>query len=244
MNPLLEQTVPLSVMCLLYQTLFIQGNVSPSPPLFCVRRMSWNAQKLMWREVKENWKKYFRQCTVKEGNICMSEDEEELLRRQAARKDLDEKNFWVIVRQLNDNNSTFRWKAAESLGRICDPRAVVPLIELMKDPVPEVQWVAAQSLGKCHDSRSVEPLIGYLRDSDRWVRQGAAWALGEIGDRSAVTPLYPLLKDRKKSIRETAAEALGKLGDTRAIDALKGALDDEEYEVRQAAREALKKISP
>ena len=92
----------------------------------------------------------------------MSDDEKELTRRQAARKDLDEKNFWVIVRQLKDNNSTFRWKAAESLGRICDPRAVVPLIELMKDPVPEVQWVAAQSLGKCHDARAVEPLIGYL----------------------------------------------------------------------------------
>ena len=79
--------------------------------------------------------------------------------------DRDENNFRVLIRQLRDQNSTFRWKAAEALGKARDPRAVGPLVALLKDPERDVQWIAAMALGKIGDPAaafslsSIKPLL-------------------------------------------------------------------------------------
>jgi len=92
--------------------------------------------------------------------------------------------------------------AASALGKIGDPRAVVPLIELLRlRAVPEGEGIW-----------SSDP------------RCEAATALGLIGDRRAVEPLLRALSDERDSLRTLSAIALGKLGDRRAIPALRKAL--------------------
>lgn len=98
-----------------------------------------------------------------------------------------------------------RGQAAESLARIGDARAVVPLCAALQDReryVREAAATALESLGwqpddalagatyrtirgdweRCAEigAAAVEPLIGVLGDDDGWIRRGAAQALVDI----------------------------------------------------------------
>ncbi len=127
-------------------------------------------------------------------------------------------------------------EAAEALGKIGDPRAVEPLIAVIKD---EGISEAARALGKIGDSRAVAPLIAVLKDKN--LRKDAVEALGKIGG-PAVDPLIAALKDEDRHVRRAAAEALGKIGDPRAVEPLNASLEDKADYVRVIAAEALGKI--
>jgi HEAT repeat protein len=148
-----------------------------------------------------------------------------------------------LITALRDEDSSFRWAAAEALGQIGDARAVEPLIAALKDNDVRTRRGAAEALEKMGDTRAVEPLIAALKDEDPSVRIYAAKALGNKGDTRAVEPLIAALKD--KSARWAAAEALGKIGDTRAVEPLSSVfiavLKDESTRLG-AFEEALKKI--
>ncbi|UCD54652.1 MAG: HEAT repeat domain-containing protein, partial [Candidatus Omnitrophota bacterium] len=107
----------------------------------------------------------------------------------------------------------FHSSTISTLGTIGDTRAVVPLIELLKD-----------------------------KDKGSSIRSAAASALGQIGDVRAVEPLIEALKDEAPWVRSTAAQALGKLGDVSAIVSLSLLLDDDYYSVNTAAKNAVKNI--
>lgn len=49
----------------------------------------------------------------------------------------------ILIQELKDENSYVRWRAAETLGKIGDSRAVDPLIAAMKDKDEEVRMGAA-----------------------------------------------------------------------------------------------------
>jgi HEAT repeat protein len=59
---------------------------------------------------------------------------------------------------LDDEDPSKRWKAAESLGRIGDDRAVDPLIIALTDEDWRVKQKAAWALGKIGDPRALVPL--------------------------------------------------------------------------------------
>jgi HEAT repeat protein len=59
---------------------------------------------------------------------------------------------------LSDDNEGTRWKAAESLGRIRDPRAVEPLIDTLWDDDARVRLKVAWALGMLGDPRALRPL--------------------------------------------------------------------------------------
>ena len=59
---------------------------------------------------------------------------------------------------LSDDNSANRWKAAESLGRLKDPRGIDPLIDTLFDEDFRVRVKAAWALGSIGDSRALAPL--------------------------------------------------------------------------------------
>jgi len=120
-----------------------------------------------------------------------------------------------------------RSQAALRLGQAKDQKAIVPLIQAVKN---EEQWV---------------------------VRQNAIKSLSNLGARRAVpTIIQALESDKNIFVRASAAEALGKLGDHRAVGALKKALNDQETltsfkedgtseevkKVALAAQEALKRL--
>jgi HEAT repeat protein len=59
------------------------------------------------------------------------------------------KGVGPLIRSLqNDENFSVRWRAANALGKIGDPRAVEPLIQALKDEKLDVRGYAAIALGR------------------------------------------------------------------------------------------------
>lgn len=93
-----------------------------------------------------------------------------------------------VVWALESQREEVRWAAIKVLGQIRDPRAVKPLIKMLKDRRSIINaraiWALAQ-IGK----PAVDPLVTALEDEDWLVRQSAAKALRRIGDERALKTL-------------------------------------------------------
>jgi HEAT repeat protein len=174
------------------------------------------------------------------------------------------------IAALKDEDWAIREEAAMSLGTFRDPRAVAPLVDLLRDadravrqaaigaltaigkpsvpvlglclsdPQPVVQEAASSVLALIADERVLVPLIDSLRSRDWIVRMHAAKALGRIKDARAIEPLIPLLQDKVKAVREEVAIALADIGDP-ALPSLLHALKHPEWLARLHAVEALGK---
>lgn len=124
----------------------------------------------------------------------------------------------LLMDWLGEKNRKMREAAAQALGKIGDPQALVPLVGALKDPdrrvrdaaagaLDDMQWqpgndedAVAYYIVKGHwddcvriGAPAVEPLIGVLKDGDYDVRGNVVNALGEIGDPRSVGPLIQLL---------------------------------------------------
>lgn len=164
----------------------------------------------------------------------------------------DQRAVDILIKIVKDNpNDTAKAEAAEALGNYRgprDPRAVEPLIELLKKGADRPRIFAAKALGNLEDSRAIEPLIAAAAsDPDELVRQKAAYALGnlaEIGnkDPQAVESLIRALDDPDPRARQKAALALGAYKDPRVIEPLIHRLSDGDCLVRTFVTLALGKI--
>jgi len=131
----------------------------------------------------------------------------------------------------------------ETLGRIGDPRAVEPLIAVLKCESPHARQEAAKALARIGDQRAIGPLIDAFRvesgdteDITAW--QDAAQALARLGAPS-FSPLVAALSDEHGNVRAWSADALGQLGDVQAVEPLIKALSDSDRQVRIDATVAL-----
>jgi HEAT repeat protein len=91
-----------------------------------------------------------------------------------------EEAFRNALSHLTDENPAFRWGAAEALGRMGDPRAVIPLIRALKDGDWRVRMKAAWSLGRLGDRSALIPLREALGDPMEGVREMAREAEEKI----------------------------------------------------------------
>lgn len=174
------------------------------------------------------------------------------------------------IAALRDDDWAIREEAATRLGDLKDPRAVSPLVSILKDRdrsvrdaaigaltaigAPSVmavgaclqdaelsvQEAASAVLASIADSRVLDPLIRALTSPDWIVRMHAAKALGRIRHPDAVSALIPLLQDKVKAVREEVSSALAAIGDA-AMPALLEALAHQEWLVRLHAVESLGK---
>jgi HEAT repeat protein len=172
-----------------------------------------------------------------------------------------------LIEALMDKNSSVREAAAKALGRMGDPRAVIPLVKALGDPLNGVRDAAAvalkklneplgeriyeslkgsskawEELARLNDPRAIAPLVKALGAWDWNVRANAAWTLRKLGDQRAVEPLINTLGDRSAIVRGAAAWALHDFGDRRAVDPMVKALSDTEESVREAAAWTLGKL--
>lgn len=69
-----------------------------------------------------------------------------------------------LVEMLSDDNEGTRWKAAESLGRMGDTRAVEPLIDTLWDDDVRVRLKTAWALGML----GIQGLFLLCRNSTGW----------------------------------------------------------------------------
>jgi HEAT repeat protein len=111
----------------------------------------------------------------------------------------------ALIKALVDGDLNVKHAAAESLGRIRDDRAVLPLIEALTGDM-WLQFPAAMALGELADSRAVGPLVALLEMPG--ANMPAIQALGKIGDPAALGPLGKLLEDEEPSLREWTLEAV------------------------------------
>jgi len=115
--------------------------------------------------------------------------------------------------------------AMAALGRLRDPRAVGPLVELLLERDYRARKAAVWALRKIGDPRAVELLIDLLRKGNNEACRVAAEALGEMGDPRAVEPLTAVLKQVPRSrdwyfVRREVVAALKRIGVPKASVAL------------------------
>jgi len=86
-----------------------------------------------------------------------------------------EKRLAHYLRMLSDDDVANRWKAADSLGRLKDPRGTDPLIDALFDEDARVRVKVAWALGSIGDPRALAP----LRQLYRIERQDQQDTIGE-----------------------------------------------------------------
>ncbi len=155
----------------------------------------------------------------------------------------------VLISALSDTGLHVRDYAVESLGKIGDKRAAVPLMTILENKGGDqhTRREAAKALGGIQDRQPVQLLIVSLNDPSPDVRCASAEALGRIGDVAAIDPLVKITQQRhreKWSVRRCAVEALGAFKDPRSVRALNDTLGSfcEKKAVKSAARKSLEKL--
>jgi HEAT repeat protein len=126
----------------------------------------------------------------------------------------------ALTALLTHENSTVRWQATRTLGKIREP-SLPALPELMRLT---------------------------LDDPDPLVREHAAEAMGDIGPAAAagVPTLIKALKDPVARVRRDAVRSLGQIGPAAkaAIEDVRKAAEDSDSNVRTAATRAIRLIDP
>jgi HEAT repeat protein len=124
------------------------------------------------------------------------------------------------IARLKSRDEHIRTDAAWALGQIGDPRAVEPLIAILRRGPSSARQTAAWALGQIGDPRAVEPLVSALNYGNDFVLQAAAQALGKLGHPRAVELHVGVLKDDSDGglVREAPALELLQIGDARAVE--------------------------
>lgn len=132
--------------------------------------------------------------------------------------------------------------AAESFGRIRDPRAAAPLSRLAKDNEPEVRKAAMNALATLGHRSVVKPLVAGLTDKDEEVRFAAVRGLAENPDQRAAPFLVKQLQDPSRDIRIECIHALGLCGEAEHATVLTAWLECGDTEAELAAVEAVARL--
>jgi len=125
-----------------------------------------------------------------------------------------------MIAQLNSDNAEFVVLLVENLGQIGDPKAVLPLCQLLSRKVSyKVRMAVVEALGNFRDPRAIKPLIDVMKDKFSAERHLAMEPLVKIGT-SSLEPLLAELKSDDPDVVRIAAAALVKIGDPRATESL------------------------
>jgi hypothetical protein len=96
------------------------------------------------------------------------------------RRDDEKKRIAHYLLMLSDDNPASRWKAAESLGRLKDPRATEPLIDALFDEDARVRMKVAWALGSIGEDRALAPLRQLYRIENEGNREIIEAAISTI----------------------------------------------------------------
>ena len=190
------------------------------------------------------------------------QDSSPQVRRVAARRISGSSSVDALIQALKDEDAGVRAKAAESLGKIGDTKAVEAIMDLIRSPKGHKEEVgvntspmgtkmqpraaAIKALGHLGDPRTADLLVGILQndEEDLDVRCSAARALRGIKDNERVLDvLHHKLKSGKKFLRRNIAVVLGAHPvQEKSVKPLIKALRDEDSYVRSRAAKSLGRI--
>ena len=87
----------------------------------------------------------------------------------------------ILAVQNRNEDLIVRVRATLMLGKLGDPRAVLPLIKALDAPGMQTPLNAAQALGKLGDGRAIKPLLLLAGSDDEKLRSTALEALERLG---------------------------------------------------------------
>lgn len=125
-------------------------------------------------------------------------------------KDPNAQKADAMLIDLKDSHWLNRKYAAEVLGELKEPRAVVPLVEALTDEVGDVRQRAYDSLIKI-GGIAVSSLVPLLASEEDDVRQSATEIIRKIG-KPAVEPLATALADADDRLKTRIMKVLDRMG--------------------------------
>jgi HEAT repeat protein/beta-lactamase regulating signal transducer with metallopeptidase domain len=145
----------------------------------------------------------------------------------------------ALIARLKDENARVRGAAAHSLGRLGDPRAVMPLIAVLADSDAAVRATAIDALADLEDPRAIGPIAALLRDPVTDVKRNALSALSHWEQGVPTAPVVALLEDPDAEVRHEAIDLLDHLHARSAGSAIARLINDPSSDVRVAVVQAL-----
>ncbi|MDA0738276.1 MAG: HEAT repeat domain-containing protein [Nitrospirae bacterium] len=145
----------------------------------------------------------------------------------------------LIIKEIQVGSPAYKVEAARMLARIRDPRAGVPLVNLIAGEEENVRDAVVDSLKQMAgilDEPTAAALVELLKNED--LRSVVTELLGVIP--TSIGPLTAMLKDPDEDARIQAADILDHLMDPRSLDALVDAMGDPA--IRDIAVQTLKKL--
>jgi HEAT repeat protein len=145
----------------------------------------------------------------------------------------------VLVQELGSEDGEVRRAAAVALGRIGDPKALPPLLELLNEEEPTTVITAAGALGAIGHASAFDGLFAILAHDHPAVRHAAVSAINSIGHPDTETRALGLLESGDERLRESGARIAGYFGYASCLDKLVALMSDESINVRRTAVEHL-----
>jgi len=150
----------------------------------------------------------------------------------------------ALIKATRHKSHWVRMWSAGALGPIRDPRAVGPLLRLLKDPSQVVRMVATWHIHGFarRDKRVVPAVAQMMADPSEDVRKWAVKALTSVRSRpeTALPVLEKIAKNPDPQIRAEAFILLAKLHRQTVIEAVESTLaDSDDPRVRSAAYRAV-----
>lgn len=174
-------------------------------------------------------------------SLLKSISAEERIKATEALINFGEEALPSLIQILNANNSLSSLNAAQILGRIGDPKAIVALTNAVRKKDNELSQVAAIALANIGEA-SLNSIIDLLNSEDPIIVAWSLRALGHLGSEKALPYLIQTSNSPNTLLRYWAVDALGKIKDNRAFDALVICLKDENVLVQCEAVWALSKL--
>lgn len=151
------------------------------------------------------------------------------------------------IMEMDLDEKSVRWKTAEALRDIGDPKTVEPLIQMLRNKDEYVRAAAANGLEIDHErcpetKNALDSLIECLGDEHVMVKIAAIKALGAIGERKGIEPLLDVInkEEQDSRVRSFVLESLKRFGDEkRVLDKIIEHLGDQNWSVRMTAAESL-----
>jgi HEAT repeat protein len=144
-----------------------------------------------------------------------------------------------LIGLLQDENPEIKESALESLGKIGDQVAMLPIARLLDDESPGVRSAAAKAIGRMGGKAAAEAVPALLRalgDPEEEVRHAAAQAMGEVDPPPQLLgAVRELLTAPRVELRRAATLALIEIDSSGWLALVTKAAQDPDEIVRQRA---------
>ncbi len=112
----------------------------------------------------------------------------------------------ILINSLNDASPNVVTSVIESLGKLADEDAAMPLVNLLTG---NFAFKAAVALGMIRSSKALPALLDMARDKANLARFAAIEAIGNIGNKSAIEELVKLISEEDVLIQKVVLKAIG-----------------------------------